>query len=86
MNQEYMQAFAVTKGTCSQDLQRLLDFLEGYCEQHAVVSVYGRGKSKSIVSAEFIKVCQKQGQNPQKEILFLLLFTKEREHRSITIN
>lgn len=48
LNREYMQAFVVTKETCSQDLQRILDFLEGYCEQHAVASVYGRGKRKSI--------------------------------------
>ena len=48
LNREYIQAFAVTKETCSQDLQRILDFLEGYCEQHAVVTVYGRGKRKSI--------------------------------------
>ena len=48
LNREYIQTFVATKETCPQDLQKILDFLEGYCEQHAVAPVYGRGKRKSI--------------------------------------
>ena len=33
-----------------------------------------------------IKVRKKQGQNLEKEILSLLLFTREKGHRSITMN
>lgn len=48
LNQEYMQAFTVTKETCLQDLQRIVDLLDGYCKQYVVVSVYGREKYREL--------------------------------------
>ena len=48
LNREYMQSFCVSKETRTQDLQKIADFLDGYCWEHAIVFVHGRGKRKSI--------------------------------------
>ena len=48
LNREYMQSFCVSKETRTQDLQKIADFLDGYCREHAIVFAHGRGKRKSI--------------------------------------
>ena len=48
LNREYIQSFSVSKETRTEDLQRIMDFLDRYCREHAVVFVHGRGKRKSI--------------------------------------
>ena len=48
VNREYIQAFSVSKETRTQDLQKIMDFLDVYCREHSVVFVHGRGQRKSI--------------------------------------
>ena len=48
LNREYMQSFSVSEETRTKDLQEIMDFLDGYCRDHGVVFVHGRGKRKSI--------------------------------------
>lgn len=48
VNQEYIKDFTLTKENRTADLQAIMDFLEVYCKNHAIVFVHGRGKRKSI--------------------------------------
>lgn len=48
INQEYMQAFTITKENRTSDLQKIMDFLDHYCRENRICFVHGRGKRKSI--------------------------------------
>jgi len=48
VNYEYIQSFTVTREGRLSDIQRILDFLTSYCQDHDIVPVYGRGKRRSI--------------------------------------
>lgn len=48
VNQEYMQSFALATENRTADLQKIMDFVDGYCKKNNISFVYGRGKRKSI--------------------------------------
>jgi transposase len=48
INQEYMQAFTITKENRTSDLQKIMDFLDHYCRENRICFVHGLGKRKSI--------------------------------------
>ena len=48
INQEYRKSFTVTEESRTADLQKILDFLDGYCRENRICFVYGRGKRKSV--------------------------------------
>ena len=48
LNHEYMQTFCVERETRTEDLQRIVDFLDRYCREHEICFVHGRGKRKSV--------------------------------------
>ena len=47
LNKEYLQGFSVTSETKTQDLQKIVHFLEKQCQVDHTVFVHGRGKRKS---------------------------------------
>ena len=47
LNREYLQDFSVAPETRTQDLQKIVLFLEERCQTENTVFVYGRGKRKS---------------------------------------
>ena len=47
LNREYLQDFLVAPETRTQDLQKIVLFLEERCQTENTVFVYGRGKRKS---------------------------------------
>ena len=48
LNQEYMQTFSVEKESRTEDIQRIVEFLDRYCREQKVLFVHGRGKRKSV--------------------------------------
>lgn len=48
LNKEYLQSFAIYKETKTADLQRIVDYLNSYCQENSVVFVHGRGKRKTV--------------------------------------
>ena len=48
INREYIKDFAFTKENRTNDLQRIVDFLEIYCKDNRIIFVYGRGNKKSV--------------------------------------
>lgn len=48
LNHEYMQAFSIEKDTRTEDLQRIVNFIDRYCREHRILFVHGRGKRKSV--------------------------------------
>lgn len=48
LNHKYMQTFCVERETRTEDLQRIVDFLDRYCREHEIHFVHGRGKRKSV--------------------------------------
>lgn len=48
VNQEYRKDFTLTKENRTADIQTIMDFLDAYCKEQAIVFVHGRGKRKSI--------------------------------------
>lgn len=48
LNQEYMKSFTIQKETRTEDLKRIVSFLEKYTEEHHTKFVYGRGRRKTV--------------------------------------
>lgn len=48
LNREYLQSFCVREETRTDDLQKIMDFLNQYCKDHEIQFVYGRGRRKTI--------------------------------------
>ena len=48
LNKEYKKEFSVSKDNCAEDLQKIVDFLDSYCQEQGVIFVHGRGKRKTI--------------------------------------
>lgn len=47
VNYEYIQSFSIARESRTDDLQRIVDFLDQYCRDHGISFVYGRGKRKT---------------------------------------
>ncbi|MGN0307636.1 MAG: transposase [Lachnospiraceae bacterium] len=58
LNKEYLQSFAIYKETKTADLQKVVDYLNNYCQENSVVFVHGRGKRKTI-HQRYLEVFQK---------------------------
>ena len=48
LNHDYMKSFVVTQEDRTSDLQKIMDFLDEFCERNQVCFVHGRGNRKSV--------------------------------------